>query len=98
MKDQIITVIKELVDKGANTDSTAVLKFSILAASQQIRQILSEEKHFLDLSEKEQEQRNAEDLRDMSIYYGGWDSLREKINDLEEGDFQQAFEARYTPQ
>jgi hypothetical protein len=37
-----------------------------------------------------------EDLRELKAWFGSWDELRAKINDLEEGDFEQSFEDRAT--
>lgn len=53
-------------------------------------------KHFTELNEHEQQNRMNEDLQEIKCWFGGWDELRERINDLEQSDFEQAFENRYS--
>lgn len=60
--------------------------------------IINPEPHFTDLPKEEQARINDEDLREMKDWFGSWDDLRKRIDELEQGDFEQAFESRYTPQ
>lgn len=49
-----------------------------------------------DEKEREAENQTIEDLRNIKDYLGSWDDLRSKIDELEEGDFEAAFESRYS--
>lgn len=54
---------------------------------------MNEEKHFLDMTEDEQQAQNEYDLREMKLYYGGdWNDLRKVIDRLEANDNERAWE------
>lgn len=50
------------------------------------------EKHFLDMTKDEQEEVNHKDLREMALYYGGWDELKKVIAMLEDNDNEAVYE------
>jgi hypothetical protein len=54
------------------------------------------EKHFLDMTKDEQEEINHKDLRELALYYGSWNKLREVIARLEDNDNEAAHERYYS--
>jgi hypothetical protein len=52
------------------------------------------DKHFLDMTKEEQEATNEKDLREIALYYGGWDALRKVIDQLENNENEVAYERR----
>lgn len=50
------------------------------------------EKHFTELSKEEQEKEIQFELKESAIYLGGWDKLREFIDQLEQSDNEAAAE------
>jgi len=55
-----------------------------------------EERHFLDLSKEEQKKQNEFDLKEMALYYGGWDELRKVISNIENNEAEAAYERHCT--
>lgn len=53
---------------------------------------MTTKKHFLDLTKEEQEKEIQFELKESAIYLGGWDKLREFINNLEQLDKESAWE------
>lgn len=56
----------------------------------------STEKHFLDMTKEEQEKVNQYDLREMALYYGGWDALKKVIDNMEHNEAEAAYERHCT--
>lgn len=50
------------------------------------------EKHFTDMTEKQQKAINERDLKELKEYYGSWDLLRDVINGLEWNENEAAYE------
>lgn len=50
------------------------------------------EKHFLELSELEQEKLNRLDIIELMHYYGGWSELKEVIESIEDNHNEAAWE------
>jgi hypothetical protein len=50
------------------------------------------EQHFLDMTTEEQQAQNEYDLREMKLYYGGWEELKKVISKLEDIDNEKAWE------
>lgn len=53
--------------------------------------LIPAEKHFLDMTKEEQEDRNELDLKEMALYYGGFDKLKEVIAVLEDNQNEAAW-------
>jgi hypothetical protein len=49
-----------------------------------------------EFSKEEQSNQSDEDLRELKAWFGSWDDVRARIDELEEGDHEQAFEAKYS--
>lgn len=54
-------------------------------------QLMEIQKPFLDLTKEEQEDRNEHDLKEMALYYGGFDKLKEVIAVLEDNQNEAAW-------
>jgi hypothetical protein len=51
---------------------------------------------YLSKPELSGEDQSDEDLRELKAWFGSWDDVRARIDELEEGDHEQAFEAKYS--
>jgi hypothetical protein len=61
-----------------------------------LRRAAKPEKHFLDMTKDEQEDMNEKDLREMALYYSGWEELKRIISNLEDNDAEAAYERHCT--
>jgi hypothetical protein len=71
-------------------------KYSVVINARQVLAELQSQKHFCDLPKEEQEKQNYFDLKEMALYYGGWDELRKVISNTENNEAEAAYERHCT--
>lgn len=99
MKTEVSEILKETLEDSILRCKSLGLdpeKYSTVVKAKSMLSQLENEKHFLDMTKEEQEDRNESDLREMKMYYGDWDALRKVIDQLEDNDNEAAYERHCT--
>lgn len=99
MKTDVYEILKETLEDSILRCKSKGLdpnKYSTVLKAKVILNRLENEKHFCDLTKEEQQSRNEFDLKEMKMYYGSWDELREVIKRLEDNENEADYERAQT--
>jgi hypothetical protein len=99
METEVSKALKETLEDSVLRCKSLGLdpdKYSTVIKAKVVLSQLENEKHFLDMTKEEQEELNEKDLREMALYHGGWDKLKEVIAMLEDNDNEAAWERHCT--